>query len=105
MVDAFAYSWCRVNVWLVSPPKLVIKAIEHCKVSKAQGIIIIPKWTSAIFWPYIWSNGCFVQGLKLLYEYKNPKHFFVGCPFGNSVFSGEVFKGNVLIIKLDFRRF
>jgi predicted CxxxxCH...CXXCH cytochrome family protein len=104
-VDAFAYSWRGENVWLVPPPKLVLRTVAHCKASKAQGILIIPKWTSAVYWPTI-CNGChFISGITMLYEYKNPKNFFVACPFGNNVFSSAAFKGNILILKLDFRRF
>jgi hypothetical protein len=103
-VDAFAFSWENETCWLVPPPKLIIKPVSHCKLSHAVGVMIIPKWKSALFWPFIATEDGWAQGISLLYEYENPCNFFLRGPFGNSVFTEGKFAGNVLVLKLDFKR-
>jgi hypothetical protein len=102
-VDAFAFNWQNERVWLVPPPNLIIKTIGHCKICKSSGVIIIPKWKSAIFWPYVMHSDGLAEGISLLYEYKTPVDFFCRGPFGNSVFTEGKFTSNVLVLKLDFR--
>ena len=101
-VNALSYDWSQENVWLVPPPKLVIQALDHCKVCNAKGILIVPKWYSAIYWPVI--KDLLNQGkyLQILYEYKNPKGFFKSCLFGNDIFTEGRFQSNVLVIKINY---
>jgi hypothetical protein len=101
-IDAFAYSWAGEFAWLVPPPTLITKVVSHCKLCKAQGILIAPKWISAPFWPVLKSPAGWRAGITLLYEYSQPKAFFNRGPYGNSVFTEACFSSNVLVLKLDF---
>ena len=65
--------------------------------------MIIPRWQSAISWPLLHNGHSWEPGITKLMEYQNPKNFFVSAPGGNDVFSPAAFKGNVLILGLDFR--
>ena len=55
-VDAFAFDWSRDNCWIVPPPSLVCRTIQHLRICKARGVLVIPKWKSAVFWPAIWDE-------------------------------------------------
>jgi hypothetical protein len=52
-VDAFSQNWSGENNWLVPPIYAVIRTVKHLVACKAKGTLIIPKWTSADYWPLI----------------------------------------------------
>jgi hypothetical protein len=101
-VDAFAFDWSKDLVWLVPPPALIIKTVFHCKLCKAKGVLIAPKWETAMFWPILKHSDGWAPGIHLLYEYQNPKNFFNRGPFGNSVFTEARFASNVVVLGLNF---
>ena len=101
-VDAFAYNWETEFCWMVPPPNMIPKVISHCKRCKSKGILVIPKWKAAFFWPTIHDGTRWADGLTPLIEYKNPVNFFTRGPFGNDTFTDSAFKSNVLILKVDF---
>jgi len=101
-VDAFSYSWKNETLWLVPPPRLIPKVIFHAKKCHAKGLLILPRWQSATFWPLIWDGNCWAAGLKLMLEYNKPANFFSRGPFGNNVFCEEQFASNVLVFEIDF---
>ena len=100
-VDAFAYNWNTEMVWIVPPPKLIAQTLNHCKLCGVQGIMIIPKWTSAPFWPLLYQEGRLMEGFTLLYEYRRPKNFFKKGLFANDMFSENSFASNVLVLKVN----
>jgi hypothetical protein len=101
-IDAFAYSWAGEFAWLVPPPSLITKVISHCKLCKAKGILIVPKWVASPFWPLLAAPGGWRPGISLVMEYVRPVNFFNRGPYGNSVFTEARFSSHVLILKLDF---
>ena len=52
-VDAFTVSWGGENNWLVPPVFLIPRVINHMKLGKEQGTLIIPFWQSAHWWPLV----------------------------------------------------
>ena len=50
-VDAFCFNWRDGFNWIVHPVSLVVKTVSHLIACKAKGTLIVPKWTSAIYWP------------------------------------------------------
>ena len=101
-IDAFAYNWSEENVWLVPPQTLIPKVLAHCALCKAKGVLIVPKWISAPYWPMIKTADGWAQGIKLLFEYGKPERFFCRGPYGNSVFTEAKFSSNVLVLQLNF---
>jgi hypothetical protein len=101
-VDAFAYNWEKEFCWLLPPPKLIPRTLKHMKRCKAIGILTIPRWMSAAYWPLIHNGTVWAEGVHLLVEYKNPCNFFKKGPYGNNVFSENRFDSNVLVLKVDF---
>ena len=101
-VNAFSYDWGKENLWLVPPPRLISQVLFHARKCKAVGILVVPKWQSAAFWPLIWDGKNWLAGITLLLEYVKPTNFFQRGPFGNNVFSEQMFNSNVLVLKVDF---
>ena len=101
-VDAFAYSWQNEVCWLVPPPKLIPRTIKHMRQCKARGILIVPKWQSAIFWPIIHDGSEWRNGISLLLEYVKPKNFFIKAAGGNNLFNENAFTSNVLVLNVNF---
>ena len=52
-VDAFSVDWAGENNWLVPPIYLISRTIFHLEVCGAPGVLVIPKWLSAAFWPNV----------------------------------------------------
>ena len=48
-VDAFAYNCKDYNNWLVPPIHLIPRVIRHIIECKAFGVLIVPRWQSALF--------------------------------------------------------
>jgi hypothetical protein len=102
-VDAFAYHWGAEYSWVVPPPQLAGKVLGHMKQCKAAGVLLLPKWCSASFWPILHDGRDYVEGIELLLEYHKPVHFFQRGIYGNDVFSSDQFASNVIILLVDFR--
>ena len=52
-VDALSHRWEGENCWLLSPVSLVTQVIEHFKLCKWVGTLVVSYWLSAIFWLFI----------------------------------------------------
>ena len=61
-VDALSTSWVNENNYVVPPVHLVIKTVRHMEKCKALGVLVVPLWFSASFWPFICDN----KGLSIL---------------------------------------
>jgi hypothetical protein len=84
-VDAFAYNWGDENCWAVPPPYLVPRFLDHIEKCKGKGVLVVPGWQSASFWPLLNNGTKWTPGLQLIQEYSNPTNFFIKGPFGNDV--------------------
>jgi hypothetical protein len=59
-VDAFTQDWAvnvvtgeKINNWWCPPVSDVLKVLNKIKVERAKGVLVVPFWTSAFFWPSI----------------------------------------------------
>ncbi|MCP3668061.1 MAG: hypothetical protein GY696_37160 [Gammaproteobacteria bacterium] len=75
-VDAFCQDWSQDFCWLVPPIPLIGKAVFHLLSCRAAGILVVPKWPSAAFWPLLFPAG---QRHPVVTEYFE-------IPAGTSVF-------------------
>ena len=55
-LDCFTQSWSNCNNWLVPPISLVTKAVKHLLYCRGAGTLILPKWPSASFWPFLFDK-------------------------------------------------
>ena len=60
-VDAFTADWSGEVNWILPPPYLVPKVIQHMRYGGEDGTLIVPLWPSAPWWPLLTVNGCYPQ--------------------------------------------
>jgi hypothetical protein len=56
-VDAFAHSWENHNAWLCPPVSKILPTWRKIQSSNVNGVLIIPAWKSANFWPFLFPNS------------------------------------------------
>ena len=56
-VDSLAFSWVGETCWLVPPVSLVKKVILHVCLCRCRGILVVPYWPSAHYWPLLVERG------------------------------------------------
>ena len=56
-VNAFAHSWSNEDCFACPPVNLVIQTIKKIAQEPSQGILVIPKWSTARFWPFVFPDG------------------------------------------------
>ena len=80
---------------------LVGRVVKHMLHSKANGTLVLPKWTSALCWPSLVSDFEQFQFFVTEYiEYVKPKSFFVCGSHKESIFAKFPFDSNVLVLRL-----
>jgi hypothetical protein len=68
-----------------------------------RGTLIVPKWISAPYWPYIFDeNLCYRTYVSDVLESKNTAGIFVPGTNPNSIFGKEPFITPVLAVKFQF---
>ena len=101
-VDAFSQNWSGENNWLVPPIYAVIRTVKHVVACKAKGTLIIPKWTSAAYWPLIFSkHWSYHSYVKDVIEFKNATGIYVKGTNCSSIFGTEPFITPVVAVLLD----
>jgi hypothetical protein len=76
------------------------------RLCKVKGILVVPKWKSALCWPMLVnrSKDNFKSFVLETSEYENPMNFFVKGSHENSVFAQtqKPFKSNEIVLLIDF---
>ena len=89
-VNVFTQNWSHDNNWLFPPPYLLIKVINYAKTCKARGMLIVPVWKSAHFWPILCPDGVhyneFIKGCLPLPNW--PK-LVLKCKAKNTIFGNK----------------
>lgn len=63
-VDAFTWDWTGETVWLVPPVHLIPKVIRMLWECECKGTLVIPGWSSAVWWPLVFPNGNWAWWVK-----------------------------------------
>jgi len=51
-IDAFAYNWSLFGLaWIFPAPRLLNKCLQHLRNVKAAGLVLLPQWKNATFYP------------------------------------------------------
>jgi hypothetical protein len=76
-IDDFAFDWQHENNWCVSPIHLIPRVVNHMLICRRKGILIVPKWKSALFWPMIcnFKRKMFHVFVKEAVEFNRPTKF------------------------------
>ena len=71
-VNAFTHDWSYELNWLCPPISLIGACLRHMKLCKARGVLFIPEWKSAYFWPLLTPNGRIFYDFVKEYLYLQP---------------------------------
>ena len=55
-VNAFSCDWSNDFNWLCPPISLIRKTIKHARDCKCRGVLFVPFWKSAYYWPLLTSD-------------------------------------------------
>jgi len=99
-VNAFSLNWKNEFNWLCPPTSLIIKTIKHLRTCKARGVLLVPEWQSAYFWPILTSDGKTFNSFVKTYLLLDPYYLnFCNC---DSVFDGFAkFRSIALLIEFS----
>lgn len=101
-VDAFSFDWSKDNNWLVPPLYLVPRAVFHVEHCQARGVLIVPSWKSALFWPVLFPSHGQRFSVKQVWEFADSHNVFGPPQRGvKTIFADGNFKSSVLAIVLD----
>ena len=102
-VNAFSQNWAHDNNWLCPPVYLTCRVINHMKLCKAKGTLVVPLWKSAHFWPVLSPDGIhwggFIHDWAIL---DNHPKLFVRGKAKNSIFGNKPLKFRTVALRVDF---
>lgn len=99
-VNALNYDWKGENNYIVPPTSLVGKVLKHMKTSKCKGVIVLPYWPSAYFWPLLFSeNKTAITDRKV---FGDPKVCVTQGKNKKCFIGSEKFVSPILAVNLDF---
>ena len=97
-VDAFSYNWKNENCLLVPPVCVVGMALRHLRLCKARGVLVVPYWPSAAYWPLLLND--FHSDIKDFLKVKGKNVLRHGLN-ENSLLGSDGFLGNMIAISID----
>ena len=101
-VDAFTVDWTCFYGLFVPPVHLVervLKKIQYCGV---KGVLIIPEWRSASFWPLLCDDkGHFRSFVQDMIYLPTKKEHYKPCRNGVGIFGNEDLKFNMLALYIN----
>ena len=96
--NAFMFNWSGENCLLVPPVSVVGRVLNHLRSCEARGVLVVPLWYSACFWPMLLGgfnryirDWLVVKGSKVLVHGRNK----------NSLLGAVNFSSQVLAIQVD----
>ena len=102
-VNAFSQDWAFANSWLCPPTYLTVRVVNHLKVCRAAGTLIVPLWRLAHFWPIICDDGVhFSNFVHDWYVLPHIPNLFIRGKAKNCIFGNGQLKFIILALRIDF---
>ncbi len=99
-VDAFNYGWSQTELYWFFPPIAVIgRVINHMKLCKSKGCLLVPQWKNAYFYPLL-KECCLAGNVRSVTVYQGSTVLLQGSD--PTSYFGPNFRGNVEVWFLDF---
>ena len=76
-VDAFAEFWGDQFGLFVPPISVVYRVVKKLITDKACGVLVVPCWRSAVFWPFLCPNGTFINEIVDWFDLPTDKQHYV----------------------------
>ena len=102
-VDAFTETWANEYGLFVPPITLVTRVIKKMVVDRASGVLVIPCWRSAAFWPILCPGGKFIPNVIDWFDLPTAKEFYTTCKNGRGMFGNADLKFRMLALRLNFQ--
>ena len=102
-VDAFAEFWGDQFGLFVPPISVVYRVVKKLITDKACGVLVVPCWRSAVFWPFLCPNGTFINEIVDWFDLPTDKQHYVKCKSGKGIFGNIDLHFRMLALKVDFR--
>lgn len=102
-VDAFSEFWGNQFGLFVPPIAVMCRVIKKMIVDKAYGVLVLPCWNSAVFWPFLCPNGNFRKEVIDWFDLPTQKQYYVKCKNGKGIFGNTDLHFRMLALKVDFR--
>ena len=106
-IDAFSLNWQGENNWVVPPPSQIVRAWKHFQICQARGVLIIPLWKGAVFWPCVCPDGIHlakcVTDWVALPEFNSPAT--VKGRTYNSMFYGQPLSFKLIAVYVNWQNF
>lgn len=100
-VNSLTVDWAGELNWLVPPPKLIISVIKKMLHDKARGLLVVPVWKSAPFWPLLYSNKAFASFVSGVHFFSKEHNILPGKGF-NGVFTENKYSFHMMACLLLF---
>lgn len=101
-VDAFTVSWAFEHGLFVPPISLVTRVLRKMMIDHAKGVLVIPLWRSAAFWPILCPEGQFVPNVVNWLDLPASRNYYTRCKNGKGMFGNTDLKFRMLALKIDF---
>lgn len=56
-INTFCHSWDKENAWVCPPVKKIIQVMKKLQSTKGSGVLVVPEWQRASFWPFIQTSS------------------------------------------------
>ena len=104
-VDAFAQDWGKETNWLVPPIHLIPQVILHAERCAAAGILLVPAWRSAPFWPLLFADdGRPKPWILDTITYQDPTGILELGDYKRSLLGSPRFKSPLTLIRFNFQQ-
>lgn len=101
-VDAFSQFWGNKLGLFVPPIVVVPRVIRKMQKDRATGVLIVPLWRSASFWPLLVRNGNFISNIVDWIDLPTNKENYISCINGSGIFGTENLKFRMLALRVIF---
>ena len=103
-VDAFTENWGNIFGLFVPPIILVARVIKKMKFQSVKGVLVVPAWQSANFWPLLCTKeGFFNKQVKDWFDHLPiGKQDYRICKNGSGNFGKINFPFRMLAIYVDY---
>ena len=102
-VDAYTEFWGRQFGLFLPPINLISRVLNKVSTDCVGGVLVVPMWKSALYWPLLCHNGQFISAVIDWVDLPTNKECYVPCKNGNGIFGNENLRFRMLALNLSFK--
>ena len=99
-VDAFSVPWADENNWLVPPTFLTPRVLNHLAAFGSQGILFVPAYPSAPFWPLIFTDESLPLIISDVSEISMGSDVFCLGNYQGALFRSLNFQSGIIFLRI-----